>query len=85
MASLFGVWSSGVVQSPGYNQVLVCCAALSIEDDYDVEYRFGREPVASLQGLAPDGVVFVGTTSKTLATRSTSRHPADDVVGWERH
>jgi GntR family transcriptional regulator/MocR family aminotransferase len=41
--------------------------ALIIEDDYDVEYRFGREPVASLQGLAPDRVVFVGTTSKTLA------------------
>lgn len=33
----------------------------------DVEYRFGREPVASMQGLAPDRVAFVGTTSKTLA------------------
>jgi GntR family transcriptional regulator/MocR family aminotransferase len=32
-----------------------------------VEYRFGRDPVASLQGLAPDLVAFVGTTSKTLA------------------
>src|ERR1700753_1139494 len=27
--------------------------ALIIEDDYDVESRFGREPVASLEGLAP--------------------------------
>jgi GntR family transcriptional regulator/MocR family aminotransferase len=41
--------------------------ALIVEDDYDVEYRFGREPVASLQGLAPDLVAFVATTSKTLA------------------
>jgi GntR family transcriptional regulator/MocR family aminotransferase len=41
--------------------------ALVIEDDYDVEYRFGREPMASLQGLAPDVVAFIGTTSKTLA------------------
>ena len=41
--------------------------ALIVEDDYDVEYRFGRDPVASLQGLAPDLVAFVGTTSKTLA------------------
>jgi GntR family transcriptional regulator/MocR family aminotransferase len=41
--------------------------ALIVEDDYDVEYRFGREPTASLQGLAPDVVAFVGTTSKTLA------------------
>lgn len=41
--------------------------ALIVEDDYDVEYRFGRDPMASLQGLAPDLVAFVGTTSKTLA------------------
>ena len=41
--------------------------ALIVEDDYDVEYRFGRAPMASLQGLAPDLVAFVGTTSKTLA------------------
>jgi len=41
--------------------------ALIVEDDYDVEYRYGREPVASLQGLAPDRVAFIGTTSKILA------------------
>jgi GntR family transcriptional regulator / MocR family aminotransferase len=41
--------------------------ALIVEDDYDVEYRFDREPMASLQGLAPDVVAFVGTTGKTLA------------------
>jgi len=40
---------------------------LIIEDDYDAEYRYDRDPVASLQGLGPDHVAFVGTTSKTLA------------------
>jgi GntR family transcriptional regulator/MocR family aminotransferase len=41
--------------------------ALIVEDDYDAEYRYDREPIASLQGLAPDCVVYVGTASKTLA------------------
>jgi GntR family transcriptional regulator/MocR family aminotransferase len=38
-----------------------------IEDDYDAEFRYDREPVRALQGLHPDGVIYVGTTSKTLA------------------
>jgi GntR family transcriptional regulator/MocR family aminotransferase len=38
-----------------------------IEDDYDAEFRYDREPVRALQGLAPDRVVQVGTVSKTLA------------------
>ncbi|GLZ77771.1 GntR family transcriptional regulator [Actinorhabdospora filicis] len=41
--------------------------ALIVEDDYDAEYRFDREPVGALQGLAPDRVVYAGTLSKTLA------------------
>jgi GntR family transcriptional regulator/MocR family aminotransferase len=57
--------------SPERRSALIAWArerqALIVEDDYDVEYRFGREPIASLQGLAPDLVAFVGTTSKTLA------------------
>jgi GntR family transcriptional regulator/MocR family aminotransferase len=40
---------------------------LIVEDDYDAEYRYDREPIASLQGLAPDCVAYVGTASKTLA------------------
>jgi len=40
---------------------------LIIEDDYDAEYRYDRAPVGSLQGIAPDRVVYVGSTSKTLA------------------
>ena len=41
--------------------------ALIVEDDYDAEYRYDREPIGSLQGLDPDRVVYAGTTSKTLA------------------
>ena len=38
-----------------------------IEDDYDSEYRYDRAPVGTLQRLAPDRVVYLGTASKTLA------------------
>jgi GntR family transcriptional regulator / MocR family aminotransferase len=41
--------------------------AIVVEDDYDAEYRYDRTPLASLQGLAPDRVVYLGTASKTLA------------------
>jgi GntR family transcriptional regulator / MocR family aminotransferase len=39
---------------------------LIIEDDYDAEFRYDREPVRALQGLAPEHVVQLGTVSKTL-------------------
>jgi GntR family transcriptional regulator/MocR family aminotransferase len=41
--------------------------ALIIEDDYDAEFRYDRDPVRAIQGLAPDRVAYVGTVSKTLA------------------
>jgi GntR family transcriptional regulator/MocR family aminotransferase len=41
--------------------------AFVIEDDYDAEYRYDRAPLAALQGLAPDRVIYMGTVSKTLA------------------
>jgi GntR family transcriptional regulator/MocR family aminotransferase len=41
--------------------------ALVVEDDYDAEFRYDREPVRALQGLDPDRVAYLGTTSKTLA------------------
>jgi GntR family transcriptional regulator/MocR family aminotransferase len=41
--------------------------SLIIEDDYDSEFRYDREPVRALQGLAPDHVAQLGTVSKTLA------------------
>ncbi len=41
--------------------------ALVIEDDYDSEFRFGGDPLTSLQGLDPGGnVLYVGTFSKSL-------------------
>jgi len=64
-------YPTGVVMTAERRRALIAWArergALIVEDDYDVEYRFGRDPVASLQGLAPEVVAFVGTTSKTLA------------------
>jgi GntR family transcriptional regulator/MocR family aminotransferase len=63
-------YPTGVVMTAERRAALIAWArerqALIVEDDYDVEYRFGRHPMASLQGLAPDLVAFIGTTSKTL-------------------
>jgi GntR family transcriptional regulator/MocR family aminotransferase len=38
-----------------------------IEDDYDAEFRYDRHPVGALQGVAPDRVIYSGTTSKSLS------------------
>ncbi len=38
-----------------------------LEDDYDGEFRYDRQPVGALQGLDPDRVVYLGTASKSLA------------------
>jgi len=40
---------------------------LVIEDDYDGEFRYDRQPVGALQALAPGHVVYGGTASKSLA------------------
>ncbi|MFB7502344.1 MocR-like pyridoxine biosynthesis transcription factor PdxR [Streptomyces broussonetiae] len=40
---------------------------LVLEDDYDGEFRYDRQPVGALQGLDPDHVVYFGTASKSLA------------------
>lgn len=37
-----------------------------VEDDYDSELRYSGHPFPSLQGLAPDRVVYLGTFSKIL-------------------
>ena len=62
---------TGAVTSAGTRAALVDWAArgdaLIIEDDYDAEYRYDREPIGAMQGLAPDHVVYAGTASKTLA------------------
>jgi GntR family transcriptional regulator/MocR family aminotransferase len=38
-----------------------------IEDDYDAEFRYDREPVGCVQGLDPGRVMLTGSTSKALA------------------
>jgi GntR family transcriptional regulator/MocR family aminotransferase len=62
---------TGVVMAPGRRAALLAWAhehdTLIIEDDYDAEHRYDRDPVGALQGLAPERVVYGGTASKTLA------------------
>ncbi|MGH3382823.1 MAG: PLP-dependent aminotransferase family protein, partial [Actinoallomurus sp.] len=61
----------GSVLSPGRRTAFVEWArrhdGYLIEDDYDGEFRYDRRPVGALQALAPDRVIFGGTTGKTLA------------------
>lgn len=38
-----------------------------IEDDYDGEFRYDRQPVGAMQAHAPDRVVYAGSASKALA------------------
>lgn len=40
---------------------------LVLEDDYDGEFRYDREPVGAVQGLDPDHVVYMGSVSKSLS------------------
>jgi GntR family transcriptional regulator / MocR family aminotransferase len=62
---------TGVVLAPARRAALVEWArrvdGLVVEDDYDAEFRYDRDPVGCLQGLAPDVVALVGSVSKALA------------------
>jgi GntR family transcriptional regulator / MocR family aminotransferase len=64
-------WPNGVVLAASRRHALAAWAAeadaIVIEDDYDAEFRYDREPVGALQGLAPDRVIALGTVSKSLA------------------
>jgi GntR family transcriptional regulator / MocR family aminotransferase len=64
-------WPTGVVLSPRRRHALLDWArahdAVIVEDDYDAEFRYDRDPVGTLHGLAPDRVVTLGTVSKSLA------------------
>uniref|UniRef100_UPI0006E2CD8B aminotransferase-like domain-containing protein n=1 Tax=Streptomyces atriruber TaxID=545121 RepID=UPI0006E2CD8B len=40
---------------------------LILEDDYDGEFRYDREPVGAVQGLDPERVVYIGSVSKSLS------------------
>ncbi|RBJ10905.1 PLP-dependent aminotransferase family protein [Micromonospora provocatoris] len=43
------------------------CGGLLVEDDYDGEFRYDRQPVGAVQGLDPDRVVYIGSVSKSLS------------------
>ena len=64
-------YPTGTVLAPERRAALLEWAtkrhAIIIEDDYDAEYRYDREPIGALQGLAPDRVVYVGSASKVLS------------------
>ena len=62
---------TGVVLSPSRRRDLVAWAdevdGVILEDDYDAEFRYDRQPVGSLQGLNSTRVIALGSVSKTLA------------------
>ncbi|MFC4058364.1 PLP-dependent aminotransferase family protein [Planomonospora corallina] len=64
-------YPTGVVLSPRRRAALIewaaAAGAVVLEDDYDAELRFDRDPVGCLQGLAPGRVVLAGSVSKSLA------------------
>ena len=64
-------YPTGAVLSPSRRVALLDWArqrdAFIVEDDYDGEYRYDREPVGALQGLDPDRVIYIGSASKILA------------------
>jgi GntR family transcriptional regulator / MocR family aminotransferase len=61
----------GVVLAPARRAAMVewarRCDGFVVEDDYDGEFRYDRQPVGAMQPLDPDRVVFAGSVSKTLA------------------
>lgn len=62
---------TGAVLSPSRRAQLIEWAEsedrLIVEDDYDGELHHGRAAVGALQGLAPERVIYAGSTSKRLA------------------
>ncbi len=64
-------WPTGVVLTAERRHELIAWArehdGVIVEDEYDAEFRYDREPIGSLQGLSPERVVSLGTVSKSLA------------------
>ncbi|MFC4909706.1 PLP-dependent aminotransferase family protein [Actinomadura gamaensis] len=83
-------YPTGVPLHPARRQAVCAWARATggviVEDDYDGEFRYDRQPVGALQGIAPDHVVYCGTASKTLgpalrlAWMVLPRHLVPDVV-----
>jgi GntR family transcriptional regulator/MocR family aminotransferase len=64
-------YPTGAVLTPERRAALVgwagARAAAIVEDDYDAEFRYDREPIGAIQGLDPDRVIYAGSASKILA------------------
>jgi GntR family transcriptional regulator/MocR family aminotransferase len=64
-------YPTGTVLAPSRRIGLIDWAqrhgTLVVEYESDAEYRYGHERIASLQGLGPDLVVYIGTANTTLA------------------
>ncbi|WP_019629476.1 PLP-dependent aminotransferase family protein [Actinomadura atramentaria] len=64
-------YPTGVVLSPARRAALLAWArdtgGIVVEDDYDAEFRYDRDPVGCLQGVDPERVVLLGSVSKALA------------------
>ena len=59
---------------------------LILEDDYDGEFRYDRRPVGAVQGLDPNHVIYIGSTSKSLSPAlrlgwmALPGHLVDDIL-----
>jgi GntR family transcriptional regulator / MocR family aminotransferase len=57
----------GMTLAPDRRRSFAEWGGFVIEDDYDGEFRYDRQPVGAMQALAPDRVIYCGTASKSLA------------------
>ncbi|MEV7414461.1 PLP-dependent aminotransferase family protein [Streptomyces sp. NPDC089919] len=88
-------YPTGVPLHPVRRRELVgwarACGALVVEDDYDGEFRYDRQPIGALQGTAPGQVAYLGTVSKSLAPALRlawmvlPEHLVDPVVDLKLH
>jgi GntR family transcriptional regulator/MocR family aminotransferase len=64
-------YPTGAVLAPGRRAAVIDWArqhgSLVVEYESGAEYRYEREPIASLHRLGPDRVVYIGTANTTLA------------------
>ncbi|MGW1989416.1 MocR-like pyridoxine biosynthesis transcription factor PdxR [Embleya sp. NPDC001921] len=83
-------YPTGVPLRPGRRHEVCAWARASggliVEDDYDGEFRYDRQPVGALQGMAPEHVAYCGSVSKTLgpglrlAWMALPKHLVEPVV-----
>ena len=60
--------------------------AYIIEDDYDSEFRHQSRPIAAMQGLGSDHVIYIGTFSRSLAPSMRIAYmvlPPSLMAGWQ--